>query len=87
VPNVPCVPGGSGTFSGVSPRFIDSFVGASVLTAALGPGSGQGKAYEVTRASTGTKSAGAGWYIYGIIGGLILVGLAAFGFLRGGFKT
>ncbi|WP_455240336.1 hypothetical protein, partial [Methanothermobacter tenebrarum] len=59
----------------------------SVSAAASGPGSGQGKAYEVTRASPGTKSAGAGWYIYGVIGGIILVGLAIFGFLKGGFKV
>ncbi|MGE4395335.1 MAG: hypothetical protein AB7D17_05710 [Methanobacteriales archaeon] len=86
MPNVPCVPGASGTFSGVSPRFIDSFVGASVLTAALGPGSGQGKAYEVTRASSGGGSASSGWYVYGVIIGLTLVGLATFRFLKGGFK-
>jgi len=101
VPSVPNVPGSpsvpssssvSGVVGGVSPGFIGSFVGAlssaaSVSAAASpGPGSGQGKAYEVTRASPGTKSAGAGWYIYGVIGGLILVGLAAFGFLKGGFR-
>jgi len=91
-PGVPGVPGGSSTSGGVSPGFVGSFVGAvsgatSVSAAASGPGGGQGKAYEVTRASPGTKSAGAGWYIYGVIGGIILVGLAIFGFLRGGFKV
>ena len=91
-PGVPGVPGGSSTSGGVSPGFVGSFVGAvsgatSVSAAASGPGSGQGKAYEVTRASPGTKSTGAGWYIYGVIGGIILVGLAIFGFLKGGFKV
>jgi len=65
--------------------FIGSFVGA-VSAAAPGPGSGQGKAYEVTRASSGGSSASSGWYVYGVIGGPILIGLAAFGFLRGSFK-
>ncbi|MDI3483710.1 MAG: hypothetical protein PWQ74_297 [Methanobacteriaceae archaeon] len=90
-PNVPGVPGVPGSSGGVSPGFIGSFVGAvsgaSVSAAASGPGSGQGKAYEVTRAPSGGSSAGSGWYVYGVIGGLILVGLAAFGFLRGGFRT
>ncbi|MGB9908135.1 MAG: FmdE family protein, partial [Methanothermobacter tenebrarum] len=91
-PGIPGVPGGSSISGGVSPGFVGSFVGAvsgatSVSAAASGPGSGQGKAYEVTRASPGTKSAGAGWYIYGVIGGIILVGLAIFGFLKGGFKV
>ena len=93
IPSTPGTPGGSGTSGGVSPGFIGSFAGAvsgaaSVSAAASpSPGSGHGRAYEVTKVSPGTKSAGAGWYIYGVIGGLILVGLAAFGFLRGGFKT
>ncbi|MDI3484267.1 MAG: hypothetical protein PWQ74_854 [Methanobacteriaceae archaeon] len=89
-PGVPGVPGAPGSSGGVFLGFIGSFVGAvsgaSVSAAAPGPGSGQGKAYEVTRASSGGSSAGSGWYIYGVIGGLILIGLAAFGFLRGGFK-
>ncbi|MEM4526084.1 MAG: hypothetical protein QXH54_06980, partial [Methanothermobacter sp.] len=86
-PGVPSIPGGSS----VSPGFIGSFVGvvsgsAGVAAASPGHGGERGKAYEVTRASPGGGSTGTGWYIYGVMGGLILIGLAAFGFLRGGFK-
>ncbi|MGE0064999.1 MAG: FmdE family protein [Methanobacteriales archaeon] len=90
VPAVPGTPGVPG-LPGVSPGFVGSFVGAvsgsgGVAAASPGRGSGHGRAYEVTRASSG-GSAGSGWYVYGVIGGLLLIGLAAFGFLRGGFKT
>ncbi|MGB4362570.1 MAG: FmdE family protein [Methanothermobacter tenebrarum] len=96
VPGVPGIPGtpgvpGVSSGSGVSPGFVGSFVGAvsgsgGVAAASPGHGGKQGRAYEVTRASSG-GSHGGGWYIYGVIGGLVLIGLAAFGFLRGGFKT